>query len=114
MKKHLCTLSLFLVSLIAFPLGNANADDDVIVGDDNNFDGKVTYITLQWDPNSENDIAGYNVYWGRTSGAYIKILTVMQPSARVGVRGTNIIYFAVTAVDNSGLESDFSNEVHYP
>jgi hypothetical protein len=114
MKKHLCTLSLFLVSLMAFPLSNTKADDDVIVGDDDSPDGKVTYITLQWDPNSENDIAGYNVYWGRTTGVYVKILTVLQPAARVGVRGTNIIYFAVTAFDSSGLESDFSNEVHYP
>ena len=114
MKKHLCTLSLFLVSLVAFPLSSARSDDDVIVGDDNNLDGKVTYITLQWDPNSENDIAGYSVYWGRTSGVYIKILTVMQPLARVGIRGTNTIYFAVTAIDTKGLESDFSNEVHYP
>jgi hypothetical protein len=113
MKKQLCTLSLFLASLIAFsPLG-ANAED-VIVGDNDAQDGRVVSVTLQWDSNPEKDIAGYNVYWGRASGEYLRVLTVTTTTATIGVKGTKTLYFAVTAFNTSDEESDFSMEIHYP
>ncbi len=72
-------------------------------------------VTLQWDPNSEPDLSHYIVYWGTSSGAYT------NDSGDIGLVTTytrslpddgEIYYFAVTAVDEAGLESDYSNEVN--
>ncbi len=69
-------------------------------------------VTLQWDANTETDLAGYKLYYGTAPGVYgtpiivgkvtTYTLTAVQP-------GT--YYFAVTAYNTSGAESGFSNEV---
>ncbi|MBN2419313.1 MAG: hypothetical protein JXL81_08010, partial [Deltaproteobacteria bacterium] len=72
-------------------------------------------VTLQWDPNSEPDLSHYVVYWGESSGVYT------SDSGDIGLVTTyscilpddgQTYYFAVTAVDEAGLESDYSNEVN--
>ena len=71
-------------------------------------------VRLAWDSNTEPDIAGYTVYYGQSSRSYTS-------STNVGLVTTNLItglgpglfYFAVTAYNTNGLESDFSNEVSY-
>lgn len=88
-------------------------------------------ITLQWDPNTEPDLAGYKLYYktGIISGppydgTGISILWVTCDSpvdlgditeVTIDVPvGKNYI-FTVTAYDNEipSLESDYSNEVEY-
>jgi hypothetical protein len=70
-------------------------------------------VTLSWDGNSEPDIAGYKVYHGTASRAY----TVTRDAGNVitykitGLTYGQMYYFAVTALDTQGLESDYSNEV---
>jgi len=69
-------------------------------------------VSLTWDPNTESDIAGYKVYWGTSSGVYNQSKDVPQstasvPELTVGVR----YYFAVTAYNEAGLESGYSEEV---
>ena len=72
-------------------------------------------ITLAWDPNNEPDLSHYIVYWGISSGNYSSnsgnIGLVNEYTADIPDDG-NTYFFAVTAVDLSGLESDFSNEVN--
>ena len=70
-------------------------------------------FTLAWDPNTENDLAGYKVYYGTQSGSYdfaidagnttYYTVTRLEPETRY--------YFALTAYDTSRNESDFSWEV---
>lgn len=112
MKKYLCILPLLLVLVAALPL-NLAAEDDVIVGDDDGT-GMVTTITLVWAPNREPDIAGYNVYYGRVSGDYVRIVSVVGPPVTIKVRGSGTTYFAATAFNTEGVESDLSEEVHWP
>ena len=71
-------------------------------------------VTLAWDPSpGTNIIANYKVYYGVASATYTN-------SAAAGTNTTvsvsNLVegatyYFAATAVDTSGLESDYSTEV---
>ena len=72
---------------------------------------------LSWDPNTEEDLAGYWVYYGTASDDYTTVLDAGltdTPEApeytvtdlEIGVR----YYFALTAYDFSGNESDFSDE----
>ena len=73
----------------------------------------ASVLTLAWDPNTEDDLAGYNVYYGIQSGDYDSVIDVgnviqymvsdLEPETQY--------YFAVTAYDTSRNESDFSEEV---
>jgi hypothetical protein len=69
-------------------------------------------VALQWDPNSETDLAGYKVYYGtatRTYGSPIVVGKVTSYTLAQLPAGT--YYIAVTAYNTAGLESGFSNEV---
>ncbi|MBN1904842.1 MAG: hypothetical protein JW927_07075 [Deltaproteobacteria bacterium] len=72
-------------------------------------------VTLTWEANSEPDLSHYIVYWGVEPGVYTynsgNIGLVIEYIARIP-DDDQIYFFAVTAVDTSGLESDFSNEVN--
>ncbi|MFC1946898.1 fibronectin type III domain-containing protein, partial [Chloroflexota bacterium] len=77
----------------------------------------VEEITLEWDDNSESDLAGYNVYRSTDTGGsptpYTKINgTLMATSTYIDdeVYGGGTYYYVVKAVDNGVNESDYSNE----
>jgi hypothetical protein len=79
--------------------------------------GAIDY-TLSWDANSEPDLAGYKVYYkanssGQPSGDYDVEIDVGNVTTKTieGLEESIIYFFAITAYDTSGLESDFSNEI---
>lgn len=69
---------------------------------------------IEWDANAEPDIAGYRVYFGLQSRQYESVVDVglatqmLIPALEPG----RLFYFAVTAYNTDGLESDFSDEVN--
>lgn len=71
-------------------------------------------VTLAWDASAgTNEIAGYNIYYGTASRAYtveISAGTALTCTISNLVRGSTY-FFAATAVDAFGLESDYSDEV---
>ncbi len=71
-------------------------------------------VTLSWDENNEPDLDHYIVYWGIEQGNYDEnsgnIGLVTEFSVEIP-DDDQVYFFAVTAVDEAGLESDFSNEV---
>lgn len=89
-------------------------------------------VTLQWDANTEPDLAGYKIYYDMNSGHPYEgtgategdspvtiILTQDENSdpnlVEFTIRGlpdSGTKYFAVTAYDDQGLESGYSNEVN--
>jgi hypothetical protein len=76
---------------------------------------QATAPTLEWDPNPEPTVVGYNVYIGTSSGNYTQVVDV---GATTSLPLTNLsaavtYYFAVTAYDTQRLESPFSDEVWY-
>lgn len=69
-------------------------------------------VSLQWDPNSESDLAGYKVYYGTSPGQYGTPITIgVTTTYTVSNLVPGTYYFAVTAYNSAGLESGFSNEV---
>lgn len=75
-------------------------------------------IGFIWDANTENDLAGYRLYQSRVSGVYVKgadnavdfcLAPVKTLSVLVSREGK--YYWVVTAFDDQGNESGFSNEV---
>lgn len=72
-------------------------------------------VDVAWDPNSESDLAGYRTHIGTESGSYNHTVNVGNATEyfifglKAGVR-----YFAaVTAYNQSGSESDYSNEISF-
>ena len=112
MKKYLFTLCLLPVLLAAFASTRTKGEE--VIADDGDTNASITFLTLVWDRNPEPDIAGYKVYYGRVSGDYTQLVTVTNPRAKIGVSSSRTTYFAVTAYNTNGVESDLSDEVHWP
>ena len=74
-------------------------------------------IKAIWDANSEADLAGYKLYSSRASGGpYVVKADVGNATAyTIDISGEadGIMYFVVTAYDNNGNESEYSNEVSW-
>ena len=75
-------------------------------------------VTLQWDPNSEPDLAGYRLFL-REEGQYYNYAHPVWEDARTACSVSQLAqdtmyYFVVRAFDNNGYESGNSNEVRYP
>jgi fibronectin type 3 domain-containing protein len=87
--------------------------------------GTQTVLTLAWDApttktdgsnlNPATDLSLYKIYYGTASLTYTQVVNVTNPGTTTISETLNLspgtYYFAVTTVDASGLESDFSNEV---
>lgn len=72
-------------------------------------------VYLSWDANQESDLAGYRIYYGTTSGSHaVKIDVGNTTSYAVSLlEAGKTYYFAATAYDTSGNESDFSKEISF-
>ncbi len=73
--------------------------------------------TLSWAPNTEGDLAGYKIYYGPSSRTYTNSLDVGLSSTPTTPTHTltdlldgKTYYFALTAYNTSGIESNFSGE----
>ncbi|MGH9894024.1 MAG: hypothetical protein ACREA0_19000 [bacterium] len=73
-----------------------------------------TQVTLDWNDNSEGDLAGYNVYRSTTSGGpYSKVngpLVTASTYLDTGLTNTTTYYYVTTAVDTASNESGNSNQ----
>lgn len=71
-------------------------------------------VNLAWSP-STSVVVGYNVYRGVVSGGpYSKVNSAVDPNVAYtdsSVSGGSTYYYVTTAVDSSGTESAYSNQV---
>jgi hypothetical protein len=74
--------------------------------------GDGTSLYLVWDPNSELDIEGYNIYYGTQSGNYdsVKTVTSEEDTLQDLLEGT-AYYLALSAVDADSNESFLTEEI---
>lgn len=72
-------------------------------------------VTLNWTASTSPNVVGYNVYRGVTAGGpYTKINPSLIASTGTSytdntVQGGTTYYYVATAVDNTGMESSYSN-----
>ena len=72
-------------------------------------------ITVAWNANSEPDLAGYKLHYGTSSGNYSTIVDVGDSLEHTitGLKKGVAYYFAATAYDTEGNESEYSEEISY-
>lgn len=72
-------------------------------------------VTIAWDANPETNIAGYRVHHGTASRVYSTTTDVGNVTSGqvLNLEEGYQYFFAVTAYDADGLESDYSEEVWY-
>ncbi len=70
-------------------------------------------VTLAWDANTEQNLAGYKLYFGTASRSYTGSVNVGNTTSYTLTNLTDgeIYYFAATAYDSYGNESDYSVEL---
>jgi len=70
-------------------------------------------VELSWQPNTEPDLQGYNVYYGTQQRNYGPPVPVADTTRHTlsGLEEGGVYYIALSAVDTSGNESGFSNEI---
>jgi hypothetical protein len=75
----------------------------------------VRQVTLEWDPNTESNLAGYRLYVGIASGVYDRSIEagLVTTCTVPGLLSGQTYYFAATTYNTSGAESAKSNEVMY-
>lgn len=72
-------------------------------------------VTLAWDPNPETNVAGYIMYYGSESRNYTNSVDVGNITTNMvcGLVDGVTYFFAVTAYNTDGMQSDYSDEVSY-
>jgi hypothetical protein len=75
----------------------------------------VSSTSLEWNPNADPSVAGYNVYYGGASRTYTNVINAGNSTNAVidGLVEGKTYYFAVTAYTYDGAESDYSDEFVY-
>lgn len=74
-------------------------------------------VTLLWDANTEPDLAGYRLYQGSAPGGPYSLKNALTKVTTTTFVLTATVptnyYWVLTAVDSSGNESGYSNEVSF-
>ncbi|MCU0606820.1 MAG: M20/M25/M40 family metallo-hydrolase [Candidatus Edwardsbacteria bacterium] len=77
--------------------------------------GSGSTLAVSWGSAAAANIAGYKVYWGRSSGSYADYHTVTGAADTTdtitGLMADSLYYVAVAAVDDQGRESVFLSEL---
>ncbi len=69
------------------------------------------WADFTWSNSVSPNIAFYKLYYGVGSRAYTNFLQSITNGVRFNSTSQSDFYFAVTAVNTAGLESDYSSEV---
>ena len=95
--KRLANAKIFLVILNVFCFSNIEAGE----------------LIINWYPNTENDLLGYKVYYGTSSGNYTTVRDAGNVNSYTvsGLSEGVEYFFVVTAYDTAYNESSFSIEV---
>jgi hypothetical protein len=73
-------------------------------------------VSLAWAGSTGSDVVGYILHYGGATRAYTNMVVVGRVTQATvsGLLPGAEYFFAVTAVNRGGLESDFSNEISFP
>lgn len=72
-------------------------------------------VDINWEPNTDSDLAGYKIYYGKNKRFYTQWLDIGNQTSYTfhTFPDTGHIFLALTAYDSTGNESLFSQEVSF-
>ena len=75
----------------------------------------VQNVMLTWNPSTNSDVAGYNIYYGTVSHVYTNVTSVGNVTNATidGLNEGTTYYFSATSYDSATNQSPFSNETSY-
>lgn len=75
--------------------------------------GWAASASFAWDASPSPDVTGYRIYWGPSTRTYTNHVVIgnFLTGSVTNLSEGATYYFAATAYNAHGLESDFSNEV---
>lgn len=77
-------------------------------------DATFNAVTLAWQPNAETDLAGYRLYFSKSTNEWTHVKAVdLVTQATVELPSAGIWFFILTAKNQAGLESLPSNVATY-
>jgi len=111
LKKNI--FSLFYIVFLIIILAGCGSVGSI---DPPNASGSVSLAwdvpTIYVDGTPATSTIGFKVYYGTASRTYTHIIDVMTvTNCMISSLAPGTYYFAITAYDSSGIESDFSNEL---
>ncbi len=70
-------------------------------------------VAISWDSNKENNVVGYKIYYGKSSGEYAASVDVGSRTSYTikNLEDGKTYYFVITAYNTSGVESGYSAEI---
>jgi hypothetical protein len=69
-------------------------------------------VTVAWDANTETNLAGYRIYWGKSTRFYTDVRNCGdRTQVTIPLYPSETYYIAVTAYNTEGIESDYSSEL---
>ncbi len=97
--------------------GTTTTTGDSTAGDTTTDTPTDNTAQLEWDPVNDPDLAGYRVYHAVAGAPYPPFGSGINAGSQTTITISRLdsgmrYYFRVTAVDNAGNESGFSNEVY--
>jgi len=108
------------ITITAADSAGATASETVVIKRESETAGSVT---LNWEPPTTRedgtpltDLAGYYIHYGRMSETYDYEIKIENPGVVTYVvenLASGTWYFALSAYDSAGLESNFSNEISF-
>lgn len=112
MAKRLLSHLLFLAMMVVLAACGSGGDG----GSTNTSSSPSTAsLTLEWNANTEPDLAGYKIYGATSSGAYGAAVATVPANATsfvaTGLQPGVTYFFVITAFDTAGNESARSDQV---
>lgn len=107
-KNVLIYIPTFIIGIVVGVIINSIKAQTTLESDSEN----PPEVTLTWDFNEESRVIGYNIYRGSQSKSYELFESVGPDSNQLTFDfDGRYRFFAVTAYDENGLESPFSDEL---
>lgn len=115
-SRHFSKYAVVFIGILFIILTSCTVDPQMMgFYFNDNEDTSLDKVTVEWDPNTEPDVVGYKVYYGKESGNYDTVIDVGDTTdcTITDLQAGKTYYITATAYSDNGLESSYADEIEY-